>query len=250
MGLRGRVTPGLSEVICEAFQVLIVPSKMPARVGASSLSPLGDAGQVVGDDDPAEDVGDLDAPGPRRPAPWPGRRATWGRRRRRSSTVSGLELLMPAPLPNAGVVDLHALVLAGVGVEGLGEEGLDEGRAGRLEGAGRCLQIGLEEGGVRRAEGAPGGAVVVAGVDDELHAASTTPPVSRPAIMSRLVRRCGPVAARGVVPESVRESTGLLTSIRCLLPLRAGLFARPNSGRIGRPDETVPIGSERSANLW
>ena len=38
MALAGRLTPGLRAVICEAFQVLIVPSKMPARVAASSLS--------------------------------------------------------------------------------------------------------------------------------------------------------------------------------------------------------------------
>jgi len=37
MAWAGRVTPGLRAVICEAFHVVMEPSKMPARVGPSSL---------------------------------------------------------------------------------------------------------------------------------------------------------------------------------------------------------------------
>src|SRR5580693_7094931 len=38
--LLGRLTPGLSAAIAEAFQVVILPWKIPARVAASSLRPV------------------------------------------------------------------------------------------------------------------------------------------------------------------------------------------------------------------
>ena len=46
MGWSGSFTPGLRAVICEAFHDVMVPSKMPASVGPSSLSRVDTPGRL------------------------------------------------------------------------------------------------------------------------------------------------------------------------------------------------------------
>ena len=145
MAWDGRVTPGLRAAICEAFHVVMVPSKMPARVGAVELDPGRDAGEVVGHGDATQDVRDLDdraGVGRHLGQVGGGHRHVGGG----EGHGAGLEGGDAGARADALVVDLQGLVEAGVLVEGRTEERLDEGRARGVERAARCLQVGGQVG--------------------------------------------------------------------------------------------------------
>jgi hypothetical protein len=98
MALDGRVTPGLRAEICEAFHVLMVPSKMPASVAASSLIRLVTPGRLYEIETPPRMSG-IWITGPADAGTLARSEEDMGTSEAPKATVPAWKSEMPAPLP-------------------------------------------------------------------------------------------------------------------------------------------------------